>query len=69
MVGINGEEETAPEAVLWSSASEGKKVLVDPTRGREVAAITYQQPQDEQLHQDGKRPGWQAPLLRTWQAL
>ena len=43
----NGEEETAPEAVLVVRF-EGEKVLVDLTRGREVRC--YQQPKDEQLH-------------------
>ena len=47
MVGTNGEEETAPEAVLVVRF-EGEKVLVDLTRGREVRC--YQQPKDEQLH-------------------
>ena len=44
---MNGEEVTAPEAVLVVRF-EGEKVLVDLTRGREVRC--YQQPKDEQLH-------------------
>ena len=44
---MNGEEVTAPEAVLVVRF-EGEKFLVDLTRGREVRC--YQQPKDEQLH-------------------